>query len=175
MKTKLSEEQQEEYRLREQQKFVDQAKESRENWEKMSKMDITLKVNREMGRFWSLWKICREEPWDKNIEDKFATIAFNFFQKNVKRTIVNGDEIKDVLITREPASNPDRTNANFKNAVFKMGLENLLLLPEGNDLRQIEYPYQYKVEPYSWWLTLDKQLERMYNAIKQEEENKQII
>ncbi len=104
-------------------------KEYRKNWEKLSKMDSSLKVNREMGRFWTLWKTIKQEPWTPEIENKFATIAYEFFEKNPRRTIVDASEYKELLgkITKV-------VDDNLKEACLMSGLNAIMIYPEAKVL-----------------------------------------
>lgn len=135
-------------------------KDYRKNWEKLSKMDITLKVNREMGRFWGLWKTIKQEPWTPEIENKFATIAYEFFEKNPRRTIVDAKEYRELLgkITKV-------IDDNLKEACLMSGLNAVMIYPEANDVLQLDYPNQFQDEPYQHWDTLQEQIDTIESRI----------
>lgn len=135
-------------------------KKYRQNWEKLSKMDITLKVNREMGRFWGLWKTIKQEPWTPEIENQFATIAYEFFEKNPRRTIVDAKEYRELLgkITKV-------VDSNLREACLMSGLNAVMIYPEANDVLQLDYPNQFKDEPYQHWDTLQEQLDKIESRI----------
>jgi len=121
-------------------------KQSRRNWEKLSKMDSAIKVKREMGRFNALWKLVKQEPWSHEIEDKFATIAYEFFEKNPFRTIVDARAFEAILFPQTKTF-----KEHIGSILFNQGIESLMVNPEGYDVEQIEYPYHYSDEPYQDW------------------------
>lgn len=139
-------------------------KEYRQQWERLSKMDATLKVNRELGRFWALWQAIKKEPWTAEVEDAFATVAYHFFaeDKNYRRTIVNAAEYKHILgdITKIG-------NDPYSEQIILSAVNGLMIYAEGNDIRQIQYPDQFNDAPHAYWPTLAEQTRNLPAKIKE--------
>lgn len=121
-------------------------KQSRRNWERLSKMDNVLKVKREIGRFRAIWKLTKSEELTPDIEDSFATIANDFFERNPFRTITDANEFRHLIFPQTKTY-----NEQLSSILFNQGIEALLINPEGNDIEQAEYSYQYNDEPYLNW------------------------
>jgi hypothetical protein len=140
--------------------------EARANWERLSKMSVINKINRELGRAWTFWKISMKEPWTEEIKIAVIDKAEKFFMENPMRTVMDAVNYKDILETGDKIH-----TGQLGSLLYNSAIQNLLVNSEGWDLNQLNYPYHCDVIGYPSWLTLEEQLERMNKIIKEEKSN----